>query len=59
MSKILMYFAMFVGAILIASWVSREASYFFSSLLNLIRYNWLPMLGLLVIGAIAYKVVNS
>ena len=33
MTKFLMYFVMFVGAIVIAAWVSREASYFFNSLL--------------------------
>ena len=53
-----MYFAMFVGAILIATWVSREASYFFSNLLYWIRYNWLPVLGVVFVGAIAYKVVK-
>jgi hypothetical protein len=51
MLKFAMYFAMFVGAIVIASWVSREANYFFSNLLYWIRYNWLPFLGLVLIGA--------
>ena len=59
MTKIVMYFVMFVGALVIAAWVSREASYFFSSLLSWIRYNWLPFFGLVLLGAIAYKVFSS
>lgn len=59
MTKIFMYFAMFVGAILIAYWVSSHASYFFNNLLYFIRYNWLPVLGVVFVGAIAYKVVKS
>ena len=54
-----MYFAMFVGAIVIALWVSREANYFFSNLLYWIKYNWLPALGLVFLGMLAYKVVSS
>jgi len=54
-----MYFAMFVGAVLIATWVSREASLFFNNLLYWIRYNWLPFFGLVLLGAIAYKVFKS
>jgi hypothetical protein len=59
MTKFLMYFAMFVGAIVIAAWVSREANYFFNNLLYWIRYNWLPFFGLVILGAIAYKVFSS
>ncbi|MBD2189777.1 hypothetical protein [Pseudanabaena mucicola] len=59
MTKILMYVAMFVGAIVIASWISREASYFFNSLIYWVRYNWLPFLGLVVLVAIAYKVFSK
>ena len=59
MTKIVMYFVMFVGAIVIAAWVSREASYFFNRLLYWIRYNWLPFVGLVILGAIAYKVFSS
>jgi hypothetical protein len=54
-----MYFVMFVGAIVIAAWVSREASYFFNNLLYWIRYNWLPFVGLVILGTIAYKVFSS
>jgi hypothetical protein len=59
MLKPAMYFAMFVGAIVIALWVSREANYFFSGLLYWIKYNWLPALGLVFLGVLAYKVVSS
>lgn len=59
MTKILMYFVLFVGAIAIASWVSREASYFFNSLFYHIRYNWLPFLGCVFLAAIAFKVFSS
>ena len=59
MTKIVMYSVMFVGAIVIAAWVSREASYFFNNLLYWIRYNWLPFVGLVILGAIAYKVFSS
>ncbi len=59
MTKIVMYFVMFVGALVIAVWVSREASYFFNNLLYWIRYNWLPFFGLVILGAIAYKVFSS
>ncbi len=59
MLKFAMYFAMFVGAIVIALWVSREANYFFSGLLYWIKYNWLPALGLVFLGILAYKVVSS
>ncbi len=59
MLKFAMYFAMFVGAIVIASWISREANYFFSNLLYWIRYNWLPFFGGVLLLAIAYKVFSS
>jgi uncharacterized membrane-anchored protein len=59
MPKFVLYFLMFVGAIVVAAWVSREASYFFNNLLYWIRYNWLPTVGLVVLGAIAYKVFSS
>ncbi len=59
MLKFVMYFVMFVGAIAIAAWVSREANYFFSNLFYWVRYNWLPFLGLVFLGAIAYKAVSS
>ncbi|BBC24439.1 hypothetical protein [Pseudanabaena sp. ABRG5-3] len=59
MTKIVMYFVMFVGALVIATWVSREASYFFNNLLYWIRYNWLPFFGLVILVAIAYKVFSS
>lgn len=59
MLKSAMYFAMFVGAIVIALWVSREANSFFSNLLYWIKYNWLPALGLVFLGVLAYKVVSS
>jgi len=59
MLKYAMYFAMFVGAIVIASWISREASYFFNSLLYHIRYNWMPFLAGVILVAIAFKVFSS
>jgi hypothetical protein len=59
MLKSAMYFAMFVGAIVIALWISREANYFFSNLLYWIKYNWLPALGLVFLAILAYKVVSS
>ncbi|MEI6063314.1 MAG: hypothetical protein WCQ26_01855 [Pseudanabaena sp. ELA748] len=59
MSKLVMYFVLFVGALAIAAWVSREASYFFNSLFYYIRYNWLPFLGCVFLAAIAYKVFSS
>ena len=59
MLKFLMYFAMVVGLIAIAAWVSREANYFFSSLLYWIRYNWLPALGLIFVGILAYKAFSK
>jgi hypothetical protein len=59
MLKPAIYFAMFVGAIVIALWVSREANYFFSGLLSWIKYNWLSALGLVFLGILAYKVVSS
>jgi hypothetical protein len=59
MLKFVMYLAMFIGAIVIASWLSRDASYFFNNLLYWIRYNWMPALGLVVIGAIAFKAFKS
>ncbi len=59
MLKSAMYFAMFVGAIVIALWVSREANSFFSGLLYWVKYNWLPALGLVFLGILAYKVVSS
>jgi len=59
MTKFLMYFAMFVGAIVIASWVSREANYFFSNLLYWIRYNWLPFLRVVFLEPITYKSFKS
>ncbi|MCA6573079.1 MAG: hypothetical protein ACK45T_02700 [Pseudanabaena sp.] len=59
MTKIVMYFVMFVGAIAIAAWVSREFSYFFNNLLYWIRYNWVPSVGLIILGAITYKVFSS
>ncbi|MEE3719512.1 hypothetical protein V2H45_22465 [Tumidithrix elongata RA019] len=59
LSKILMMFACFVGAIVIAVWVSREALYFFNTLLYWIRYNWIPVLGAMLLGAIAYKVFSK
>jgi hypothetical protein len=54
-----MYFVFFVGALAIAAWVSREASYFFNNLFYYIRYNWLPFLGCVFLAAIAYKVFSS
>lgn len=54
-----MYFAMFVGALAIAAWVSREASYFFNSLFYYVRYHWLPFLGGVALIAIIYKVLSS
>ncbi len=59
MLKFAMYFAMFVGAIVIAAWVSREANAFFNSLLYYVRYNWLPFLAGVVLIAVAYKVFSS
>ena len=59
MLKFAMYFAMFVGAIAIAAWLSREASYFFNSLFYYVRYHWLPFLGAIALVAIAYKVFSS
>lgn len=59
MLKFIMYFTMFVGALAIAAWVSREASYFFNSLFYYVRYHWLPFLGGVVLIAIAYKVFSS
>ena len=59
MLKFTMYFAMFVGAIVIAAWVSREASQFFNSLFYYVRYNWLPFLGGVALVAIIYKVLSS
>lgn len=59
MPKFVLYFLMFVGAIVVAAWVSREASYFFNSLLYQIRYNWMPFLAGAVLIAIAYKVFSS
>ncbi|MFM7886320.1 MAG: hypothetical protein ACKPCM_06450 [Pseudanabaena sp.] len=59
MTKIVMYFVLFVGAIAIAAWASREVSYFFNNLLYWIRYNWVPFVGLIILGAITYKVFSS
>jgi len=59
MLKFAMYFAMFVGALAIAAWVSREASYFFNSLFYYVRYHWLPFLGGILLVVIAYKVFSS
>jgi multisubunit Na+/H+ antiporter MnhB subunit len=59
MLKFAMYFAMFVGALAIAAWVSREASYFFNSLFYYVRYHWLPFLGGVALIAIIYKVLSS
>jgi hypothetical protein len=59
MTKFLMYFAMAVGAVLITAWIAREFNYFFNSLWYLMRYNWLPFFGSLVLIAIAYKVLSS
>jgi hypothetical protein len=59
MLKFAMYFAMFVGAIVIVLWVSREANYFFSGLLYWVKYNWLPALGLVFLAILAYKAFNT
>ena len=59
MLKFAMYFAMFVGAIVIAAWVSREASYFFNNLFYYVRYHWLPFLGGVALIAIIYKILSS
>lgn len=59
MLKYVMYFVMFVGAIVVAAWVSREASYFFNNLLYQIRYNWMPFLAGAILVAIAFKVFSS
>lgn len=59
MLKFLMYFAMAVGIIVIGAWISREANYFFNNLVYWIRYNWLPALGLIFVGIIAYKAFSK
>jgi len=58
MTKILMYIAMFVGAVVLALWASRELSYFLNNLLYWIRTNWLMVFGVAVAVAIGYKVVK-
>jgi len=59
MTKFVIYFVFFIGALAIAAWVSREASYFFNNLFYYIRYNWLPFLGCVFLAVIAYKAFSS
>lgn len=58
MTKILMYMAMFVGAVVVALWASRELSYFLRDVLYWIRTNWLMVFGISVAVAIGIKVVK-